>query len=222
MRIWNLQSLLVCSIILWKISLTRDDWISGWRSWLASLILNWCLVFTHHMWWSVFWYIRSPWIQFLRIWCWRRRCWICKNVSRYTMCVPNTWRPIAAAGQIPRERLSIPPGSGWGGKNTGWLATWYCPLRTDPASWKSLESFIQFIQFCNSLILPVNSNIVYRSSINFLLAIVSNVEPRNRFNSSTSVRLFSRASRSSKFCCNNCSWRSCWSRRCCSSSWWTR
>ena len=34
MRIWNLQSLLVCSIIVWKSSLTRDEWISGWRSWL--------------------------------------------------------------------------------------------------------------------------------------------------------------------------------------------
>ena len=43
---------------------------------------------------------------------------------------------------IPGERLSIPPGSGRGGKNTGWLATWDCPLRTDSASWKSLESFI--------------------------------------------------------------------------------
>ena len=81
MKIWDLQSLLVCSIILWKISLTRDDWISGWRFWLASLILNWCWVFTHHMWWCVFWYIRTPWIQLLRIRCWRRRRWICKNVS---------------------------------------------------------------------------------------------------------------------------------------------
>ena len=34
----------------------------------------------------------------------------------------------------PRERLSIPPGSGRGGKNIGWLVTWDCPLRTDSAS----------------------------------------------------------------------------------------
>ena len=32
--------------------------------------------------------------KFFGEWCWRRRCWICKNVSRYTMCVPNVWRPI--------------------------------------------------------------------------------------------------------------------------------
>ena len=38
MKIRNLKSLLVCSIILWKSSLTKDDWISGWRSWLASRI----------------------------------------------------------------------------------------------------------------------------------------------------------------------------------------
>ena len=119
----------------------------------------------------------------------------------------------------PRERLSIPPGSGWVGKNAGWLATWDCPLRTDSASWKSLESFIQLISFSNPWILPVSSRIVSRSSTNFLLAIVSNVEPWNRFNSSISLRLFSWTSRRSQFCSNNCSWRSCWSRRSRSSPW---
>ena len=68
---------------------------------------------------------------------------------------------------IPIERLSIPPGTGWGGKNAGWLVTWDCPLRTDSASLKSLESFIQLISFCNSCILPVSSRIVSRSSTNF-------------------------------------------------------
>ena len=123
---------------------------------------------------------------------------------------------------IPLEQLSIPPGTGWGGKDTGWLETWECPLRTDSASWKSLGSFIQFISFCNSCILPVSSRIVSRSSINFLLAIVSNVEPWNRFNSSISLRLFSWAPRRSQFCFNNCSWRSCWSCRRRSSPWWAR
>ena len=102
MRIWNLQSLLVCPTILWKSSLTWEDWISGWRFWLASLILSWCLAFTHHMRWRVFWYIRDPWIWLLRIRSWRRRRWICKNVSRYTMRVPNTWRPIVAARHSQR------------------------------------------------------------------------------------------------------------------------
>ena len=214
MKIWNLQSLLVCSIILWKISLTGDDWISGWRSWLASL--NRWLVLTHHMWWCVFWKIRTPLIQLLRIRCWRRRFWICKNVSDFRCVSQMLGGPFLRLG-IPRERLSIPPGSGWGGKDTGWLATWECPLRTDSASWKSLESFMQVISYCNSWILPVNSRIVSRSSINFLLENVSNVGPWNRFNSSISLRLFIWASRSSRFCSNNCSWRSCWSRRSCSS-----
>ena len=127
------------------------------------------------------------------------------------MCVPNAWRPFSRLG-IPRKRLSIPPGSGWGGKNTGWLATWDCPLRTDWAFWKSLESFIQLISFCNSCILPVSSRIVFRSSTNFLLAKVSNVDPWNRFKSSISLKL-TWASRRSQFCFKSCSWRSCCSRR---------
>ena len=116
MKIWNLQSLLVCPIILWRVSSTEDAWISGWRSWLASLILNWCLAFSHHMRWCVFWYIRDPRIELLRIRCWRRRRWICKNVSRYTMRVPKAWRL-----GIPRERLSIPPGSRTSGRETSGL-----------------------------------------------------------------------------------------------------
>ena len=99
MRIRNLQSLLVCPIILWRISLSRDDWIFGWRSGLASLILNWCLILIlPRRWWvNWFWCMRTPWIQFLRIWWWRRRGWISKNVSRFSMCVPNAWRPIFGA-----------------------------------------------------------------------------------------------------------------------------
>ena len=51
------------------------------------------------------------------------------------------------------------------------------------------------------------------SSTNLLLAIVSNVEPWNRFNSSTWT------SRRSQFCFNNCSWRIWWSCRRRSSAW---
>ena len=35
---------------------------------------------------------------------------------------------------IPLERLSILPGTGRGGNDTGRLVTWDCPLRTDSAS----------------------------------------------------------------------------------------
>ena len=86
-KIWNLQSLLICSINLWSISLTRDDWIFGWRSGLASLILNWCLFLTlfHCGWMNWFRYMRTPCVQFLRMECWRGRGWIFKNVSRYTI-----------------------------------------------------------------------------------------------------------------------------------------
>ena len=69
---------------------------------LPQEFVNWCLAFTHQMWWCVFWYIRTPWIQLLRTRCWRRRCWICKNVSRYTMQVPNNWRPVFAGRHSQR------------------------------------------------------------------------------------------------------------------------
>ena len=106
------------------------------------------------------------------------------------MRVPNTSGLSLRLG-ISRERLSITPGSRRSGKDTGRLVTWDCPLRTDSASWNSLESFIQLISFYNSCILPVSSRIVTRSSTNFILEIVSNVDPCKRFNSSISLRLFS-------------------------------
>ena len=104
MKIRNLQSLLVCPTILCRVSSTEDDWIFGWRSRLASQILILFLSFTflHRGWVNRFFSSGTPWIQFLRIKCWRRHRWICKNVSLYSMCVPNTWRPIVAAGHSQR------------------------------------------------------------------------------------------------------------------------
>ena len=101
MKIRDLQSLLVCSIIIWRISSTEDDWIFGWLSRLASLILILCSPFTPF---HCGWMKRTPWSQFLRIRCWKWRIWIYKNVSRYTMCVPNAWRPLPAARR--HERMS--------------------------------------------------------------------------------------------------------------------
>ena len=120
---------------------------------------------------------------------------------------------------IPIERLSIPPGNGCGGKDTGWLVTWEFPLRTDSASCKSLESFIQFISFCNSCILPVSSKIVSWSSD--LSSSCNSVEGRTLklLQFFHFFEAFTWASRKSQFCFNNCSWRSCWSRRWSSSAW---
>ena len=55
------------------------------------------------------------------------------------------------------EGLNIPSGIGCSGNNIGRLVTWEFPLRIDSASWKSLESFIQFTSFCSSCSLPDNS-----------------------------------------------------------------
>ena len=73
-----------------------------------------------------------------------------------------------------KEGLNNPSGIGYGGKDTGRLVTWDFPLRTDSASSKSLESFIQYTSFRNSCTLPDNSIIVFRSSMSFRLASVSN------------------------------------------------
>ena len=121
-----------------------------------------------------------------------------------------------------QECLNIPSGIGWGGNDTGRLVMCLFPLRTDSASWKSLESFIQFTSFCNSCTLPENFKIVFWSSISFLLAIVSKVELWNFHNSSISVRLWRWASRNSYFCCHSCPCRSrrSSSARAAWSSWW--
>ena len=200
MKIRNLQSLLVGPIILWRVYSTEDDWIFGWRSRLASqiLILFWPFTFLHCGWMERLLDWRIPLIQFLRIRSWWRCKWICKNVSRYAMCVPNAWRPFSAARRY--ERLSQhPSGIGWGGNDTGRLVTWEVPLRTDSASWKSLESFIQ-LTWLSSCTLPDNSKIVFCSSISFRLAIISKVELWNFRNSSISVRLSWWTSRKSNFC----------------------
>ena len=108
------------------------------------------------------------------------------------------------------------------GNNTGRLVTWEFPLRTDSASWKSLESFIQFTSFCSFCILPDNSKIVFWSSMSFPLAIVSKVELWNFRNSSISERLCWWASRNF-ICCRHDSSRrirrssSAWAAW---SSWW--
>ena len=100
----NLQSLLVLPIILWRVSSTEDDWIFGWRSRLASQIsiLFWSFTFLRCRRMKRLLNWRIPLIQFLRIRSWWRCMWIYKNVSRYTMCVPNAWRPLFAARRCER------------------------------------------------------------------------------------------------------------------------
>ena len=89
---------------LWKSSLLRVEWISGWRSWLASRIQHcvWVLTFTRYMRWCVFRYVTNPRIETSWIGRWRRRRWIYENDSRYNMRIQNVWRLIIAAQQSPR------------------------------------------------------------------------------------------------------------------------
>ena len=113
MNIRNLQPLLVCTIILWRVSLTKDDWIFGWRSGLASQILILFLPYTFlHCGWMKRLFGRIPLMQFLRIKSWWRCRWICKNVSRYTMCVSQMLGGPSLRLSIPLECLNIPSGIG--------------------------------------------------------------------------------------------------------------
>ena len=191
MKIRNLQSLLVCTTIHWKYSLTGIHWISCWRSWLASRIQScvWVLTFPRYMRWCMFWHIRTPRIDSLRIWCWRRRQWIYKNVSWYTMRVPNSWRLIIASWHSQRTALhSARISRRWVKSNVG-LSTAY---------WFSICKISRIIHAINFILQFLNLafNDSVRSSTNLLL---ENVDPLNRFNSSISSRLFLWASRRSRF-----------------------
>ena len=80
--------------------------------------------FFHHIWWCVFWKIRTTWIQLLRIRCWKWRCWSCKNVSRHSLpCVSQMLDgPFSRLG-IPKYKLNIPPRSGNVGMSTAWSSS---------------------------------------------------------------------------------------------------
>ena len=210
MEFRNLQSLFVCPLILWRVSSTEDDRFFGWLSRLTSLILNLCLPFTLLHWMNEA--ALRYWNSMDSILADKVLKMTQKRFPIYHVC-PKCLAALSLRLGFPIERLSITSGIGWGGNDTGRLVTWEFPLRTDSASWKSFESFIQLTSFCKSCILPVSSKIVSWSSTYLLLAIVSKVELWNFFNSSISLRLLWWPSRNSEFCCNNCSWRGCWSRR---------
>ena len=168
-------------------SLTRDDWIFDWRSR------------------SCFY---PPLMQFLKT---RRSMWIAKTFLDKP-CVSQMHGGSSLRRGDANEGFNIPSGIGCFGKDIGWLVTWEFPLRTDSASWKSSESFIQFTSFCSSWSQPDNSTKVFWSSKRFRLTSVLKVEPWN-FRNSISSRFCWWTSRKS-FCCSwlHRSWRSCWSR----------
>ena len=165
MRIWNLQLLLVYSIILWKILPHQgrlNFWLTVWTGISDPELLGFHSL---HMVMCV------PTHERPRFDSGGRNgeedaVGFAKKKFRNTMRVPSTWRPFVAArhsGSAFRQDFE---------KVGLRLVTWECPLRTGSASWKSLESFIQLIAFCNSWIFSVNSRMVFRS-LHFLLAIAS-------------------------------------------------
>ena len=166
-KVRNLQSLLVCSTILWRISSTEDDWIFGWRSKLASQILV--------SFWSS---------TFLRC---RHVNWFFNSFppSRIQRCA-KTFPDIPDVSKIfggssvcrcdMKASFNNPSNGGCLRIDPGWLVTCGFPLQIDSTSRKSLESFMQFTPFYSSWSLPDNSTTVFWSSMNFCLVKKSKVE----------------------------------------------
>ena len=213
-------TLLYCSSFFEESSSTEDDRVFGWLSRLASQILILCLPFTFY---------HCGWMKRLLDW-WASTDSILEDKELKKMHVdlqkrfpinhvcPKCLAALICGSAIRIEGRNNPSGIGWGGNDTGWLVTWAFPLRTDSASWNSFESLIQFISFCKSCIRPVSSTIVSWSSTNLRLAIVSKVELWISLILPFQWDLWW-ASCNFEFCCNNCSWRRCWSRRWSFSAW---
>ena len=107
MKIWNLQSLLDCPKILWRVSSTEDDWIFGWHSRLASLILILCSPFTlfHCGWMKRLFGTGTPWIQFLRIRVLKMtHLDLQRRFPMYHVC-PKCLAALLCGSAIPKERL---------------------------------------------------------------------------------------------------------------------
>ena len=230
MKIWILQFLLVCTEIL------RNLPHQGWLNFLLTVrtgISDLELVFVSHS---------SPPLMSERVPACensvdsipadkvqkKTRLDLKKKKKKTFPDIPCVSRMLGSPSLelgISIERLSIPPGIGWGEKNTSLTgnvgmsnAYWFSILKI---SW-----IIHTISFCNSCILPVSSRIVSWSSTNLLLAIVECRTLKslqffhwNHFNSFIWLSLFSSTARRSQFCFNSCSWRSWWSCRRRSSAW---
>ena len=101
-KIRNLQSLLVCPIILWRVSSTEDDWIFGWRSRLASLHL----VFAFHSFpldeWSGSSIDELHWFNSWGYGADDDASGFTKTFPDTPCCVPNAWRPFSAARHFKR------------------------------------------------------------------------------------------------------------------------
>ena len=164
MKIRNLQSLLVCTIILWRVSSTEDNWIFGWRSRLASQILILFLRFTflHCGWMERLLNGRIPLMQFLWIRCWWWRIWICKNVSRYTKYL------AAHRCGSALQKNGLASFRNW----TRWEWHWSTGnAGISTANWFSILKILRIVHtiyfILSSCIRPESSNIVFWSSTNF-------------------------------------------------------
>ena len=136
-----------------------------------------------------------------------------KRFPIYHACPQMLGGPSLQLG-IPLERQSLPWRIGWSGNDSRRLVTWES---FHSVLIQHLENILNrsynWFHFEVPCILPINSKIVSWSSTTLRLAIVTKVELWNHFNSSISLRLLSWTSRNSEFCCKNCAWRSCLSRR---------
>ena len=117
-------------------SLLHWRWLNFWLT-VQTGISDLDLVFVSHSfhcgWMKRLFGTGSPLIQFLRIWCWRWRIWICKNVSRKP-CVSKCLAALRCGSAIRRKVSIILEELDEAGNDTCRLVTWEFPLRTDSAS----------------------------------------------------------------------------------------
>ena len=209
MKIRNLQSLLVCPIILWRVSSTEDDWIFGLTVRTGISDLGLVLVFSLFS--AVDMWIGSS-IVFLHVgfnsWGYgadEEVCGCAKTFPDIPDCIPDIWRPPQFCRCDMKAGFNSPSNGGCLGNNPGGLLTCGYPLQIDSASIKSLESFMKFTSFCSSWSLPDNSIIIFWSSMNFCWANSSKVEFWNYCNSFCFIRSCWWTSRKSCCCRNNSS-----------------
>ena len=136
MKIRNLQSLLVCSIILWNLlSLVSNEFLVDSLDWhLGSKAVSGVCRSLVTCGGVCFRQVGNPRIESFWMRRWRRRRWIFKKKFPDIPCVSKMFGGLSLRVSIHKKRLSIPPGPRKSGSNAGWLGTWDSPQRTDSAS----------------------------------------------------------------------------------------
>ena len=91
---------------------------------------------------SRFWQEKYSGVEWnYRVWAKRNWSYSCRRWTTSTRSTTTSWTIIRTKSGSSWNGLAFRQDLEKNGKNAGWLGTWDCPLRTDSASLKTLESF---------------------------------------------------------------------------------